>query len=593
MTLEITTRRSPFAPASWNAEDGTFDLVLSTGAPVERYDSRGAYLEFLAVDGATFPATLPLLDSHARDSLDAKLGTVDSISLVGGKLAGRARLSRHNPRSQRIAAELTDGQTFGVSIGYRVAKWAERQGANKQREKVAVAFDIIEASLVILPADSNAGIRQMSVESILAATLESKPPAVVVERAVVNNEIRSIAKVAKLDQSWIDTQIDAAASVEAARAAAFEAMQTRSNAGAGLRTHATVGTDYTDPQFRAQTIGEALFTRVSPSHKPSDAARPYIGLSIPEVARDCLRNGGFSTTGLGAGSVIERALQSTSDFPLLLADTVNRTLRQAYESAPAGIRMLGRQQTARDFRAKHRIQFSTAPVLLPLNEHGEFVSGAMAEYQESYKLSTFGRIIGFTRQAMVNDDLGAFADTTRRMGQAAAAFEATFLANILASNPTMADSNALFSNAHGNITGTGAGTTLSETSLSTIRQAMRAQTGLQGELINISPRYILVGPDNETTAQQVVFPITPNQAQYVNPFAGVLQVVVDARIPAGNWYVVADAAEVDGLEYSYLEGAAGPQITSDLGFEVDGVRFRIRLDFGGAFVDWRGWYFAH
>ena len=38
-------------------------------------------------------------------------------------------------------------------IGYRVGKWAERQGANRQREKVAVAFDVIEAQLVIIPAD--------------------------------------------------------------------------------------------------------------------------------------------------------------------------------------------------------------------------------------------------------------------------------------------------------------------------------------------------------------------------------------------------------------------------------------------------------
>ena len=81
----VITRRSPVAPASWDPEAWTFDLVLSTGAPVERYDSRGAYLELLAVDRATFPSTLPLLDSHARDSLDAKLGTVDTIGLAGGQ----------------------------------------------------------------------------------------------------------------------------------------------------------------------------------------------------------------------------------------------------------------------------------------------------------------------------------------------------------------------------------------------------------------------------------------------------------------------------------------------------------------------------
>ena len=204
------------------------------------------------------------------------------------------------------------------------------------------------------------------------------------DRAAVNMEIRSIARVASLDQNWIDGQIDAGATVDAARAAAFEAMQTRSQAGAGLRTHATIGTDYTDPEFRARTIGEALYTRVTPGHTPSEAARPYVGLSIPDVARDCLRNRGFSTTGLGASTIIERALQSTSDFPLILADALDKTLRQAYQTAPAGVRQVARATTARDFRNKHRIQFSTAPTLLPLNEHGEFVSGAMNEYDQTY-----------------------------------------------------------------------------------------------------------------------------------------------------------------------------------------------------------------
>jgi len=575
----VITRRSPFAPASWDAENWTFELTLSTGAPVERFDSRGAYSEVLAVEGAAFPATLPLLDSHTRDSVDAKLGVVDSINVVNGKLVGRAKLSRHNPRSQRIAAELSDGQTFGVSIGYRVNKWSERQSANG-REKVAVAFDVIEASLVIIPADSNAGIRTMETQIV-------DPP--VVDRAAVNVEIRSIAKIAKLDQAWIDGQIDANATVEAARAAAFDAMQTRSSVGASLRTHTTVGTDYTDPEFRARTIGEALYTRVTPSHTPSEAARPYVGLSIPDVARDCLRNRGFATMGLSASTVIERALQSTSDFPLVLADALDKTLRQAYQTAPAGVRQVARATTARDFRNKHRIQFSTAPTLLPLNEHGEFVSGGMSDYDQTYAVTTFGRIVGFTRQAMVNDDLGAFADTTRRMGVAAAAFEANFLANIVSSNPTLADGNQVFSNAHGNKLGTGAGTAIDVASLSTARQAMRAQTGLLGELIDVTPRYLVVGPDNETAAEAVVWQIGPTKLEDVNPFAIKLQIVVDPRLATGVWYLVADPAQVDGLEYAYLEGAAGPQITSDLGFEVDGVRFRIRLDFGGAFVDWRSW----
>ncbi len=271
----------------------------------------------------------------------------------------------------------------------------------------------------------------------------------------------------------------------------------------------------------------------------------------------------------------------------MLADTVNRTMRQAYDAAPAGVRRLGRQTTAKDFRTKHRIQFSTAPTLEPVNEAGEFKSGAMAEAQESYAVSTFGRIVGFTRQSMVNDDLGAFTDIMRRLGQASAAFEANFLAEMVVANPKMSDSKALFHGDHGNVAAQVG--PISVETLSAARQAMRLQKGLLGELIAVTPKYILVGADRETEAEKAVSGITPVVSQEVNPFQNKLEVVVDPRI-SGAWYLVADPAEIDGLEYAYLEGAAGPQITHEVGFDVDGVRFRVRLDFGAGFVDWRGWH---
>ncbi len=71
------------------------------------------------------------------------------------------RSPRHNPRSQRIAAELSNGATFGVSISYIVASWSEHANAKTgRREKVAERFTLIEASLVVVPADPHAGIQE-------------------------------------------------------------------------------------------------------------------------------------------------------------------------------------------------------------------------------------------------------------------------------------------------------------------------------------------------------------------------------------------------------------------------------------------------
>ena len=122
-----------------------------------------------------------------------------------------------------------------------------------------------------------------------------------------------------------------------------------------------------------------------------------------------------------------------------------------------------------------------------VNEHGEFKSGTMAEAGESYAVDSFGRIFGITRKALVNDDLGAFTDLARRLGQAATAFEAQFLVNLLIAQcgPWPGHERRrepLFDAAHGNVSGTGAAP--SETTLSAARLAMRKQTGPIGGLIS-------------------------------------------------------------------------------------------------------------
>jgi len=71
-----------------------------------------------------------------------------------------------------------------------------------------------------------------------------------------------------------------------------------------------------------------------------------------------------------------------------------------------------------------------APMLEKLDEHGEVRAGTMAEAQEAYKVETFARKTGVTRQVLVND-LGAFADLARRLGQAAAETQSKVLVDLL------------------------------------------------------------------------------------------------------------------------------------------------------------------
>jgi hypothetical protein len=105
--------------------------------------------------------------------------------------------------------------------------------------------------------------------------------------------------------------------------------------------------------------------------------------------------------------------------------------------------------------------------------------------------------------------------------------------------------------------------TISITTLGDAKKAMRLQKGLDGKTpIDVEPRYLVVPAALEVVALQYVAQITTAQASNVNPFTGKLEVVVDPRLDAYSasvWYMASDPSVIDGLEYSFLDGAGGPQ----------------------------------
>jgi phage major head subunit gpT-like protein len=215
-------------------------------------------------------------------------------------------------------------------------------------------------------------------------------------------------------------------------------------------------------------------------------------------------------------------------------------------------------------------------------------------------VETYGRIMGITRQALVNDDLGGFTAMARKFGQSAGEFESSQITGLLTANGTMNDGGALFNatavttaGGHANLA-TGTGSALSVTSLTAGVKAMRLQKGLDTVTpINVTPKFLIVPAALEYTALQLVSMITPASASDVNPYAGKLEVIVDARLDGASttaWYLAADPAVIDGLEYAYLEDAPGVQLFTEEGWDRDGIEWKARLDFGCGAVEFKGLY---
>ena len=406
-----------------------------------------------------------------------------------------------------------------------------------------------------------------------------------------------------LDQTFAADLIGRGLSLDAARSAILDKLVDHDQVGARtvepLPASARGGGER-DSAYR-DAISEALLHRHAPGQHPiTERARDFRGMSLLEIARHATERRGVNTRGMSkmelAGEAllgrVGNALHSTADFPFILANVANKTLRAAYDSTPRTFTAWARQATITDFKPVQRTQLGGAPDLQRVPESGEFSYGTIGEGREVYALLTYGRIVGITRQTLINDDLDAFTRVPSAFGAAAADLESDIVYSILTSNPLMSDGLALFVAGHGNV-GTAAGIT--ETSLAEAFRLFGNQRGLEGRQISILPRYIITPPGARSVeARKNVTATTPAAVAGVNAFANRLETIEEARlIPAAGadpWFLAADPSRIDTVEYAYLEGSNGVTTETRTGFEVDGIEIKARHDFASKAIDWRGIY---
>lgn len=403
------------------------------------------------------------------------------------------------------------------------------------------------------------------------------------------------------------TLIRANSTMDQARAAILEE-RVRLDAATGGNRNVRIETVRDEHQTRLNGISEAIMNRVNSRAELTDNGRQYRGMSLLEVGRDLLESCGVQTRGMDRLTLATNMLSfrsggmmTTSDFASLFANVANKRLRQAYEENPGTYQIWARQApNAPDFKSMSVVQLSGAPDLLQTNEHGEFKYGSMTDGAESYKVMTFGRIVPLSRQSIINDDLRGFDRLVAAFGGSAARLENRMVYSQLTANANLADGNALFeATTHKNIA-TGAGSALQFSALTTARGAMRVQKGMQGEELNLTPSYLIVPASLEQTAYQLTSSnYVPAKQSDVNEFRTggrtslepVIEPVLDA-VSATAWYLASNNGQVDTVEYCYLDGAEGPVIETQAGFEVDGLSYKCRLDFAAKAIDYRGLYKA-
>lgn len=423
------------------------------------------------------------------------------------------------------------------------------------------------------------------------------------QRAVADERTRTSAISALcrrhgLDGDFSQDLIERGVSIAAAREAVLDhladadPLQGRSHEPARPRDDGSRGAAY------RSAMETALLHRVNPGSELTDAAREFRGMTLRELARHSLERAGTSTRGMSSMEIATAALgqravgyHTTGDFPQILANLGNRTMRAAYAVRPQTFAAWARRASLSDFRPTTRVQISGAPRLEKVLEGAEFQYGTFGEASQQYALATYGKIIAFSRQMLINDDLGAFTRVSNGFGARARQLEGDIVYEIFRSNPVMADGFRLFSAEHGNL-GTPAGIT--EESLTEAMDMFADVVDIDGSEVDVQPEYLLTGHSNRVLeARRLFTQTTPSATADVNVFANAgLSVVEERRLRVldgrAPWFLAASNALMDTIEYAYLDGEDGIFTETRNGFEVDGVEIKARLDFAAAAIDWRG-----
>lgn len=307
---------------------------------------------------------------------------------------------------------------------------------------------------------------------------------------------------------------------------------------------------------------------------------------------------------------------STSDFPNILGNVMYRSLIDWYKTAPNANewRKYSAVGDAQDFRPQTRIVGYEAENLLKVEEDGAYLDSKLADASYTVTPETYGRAFSINRNVIINDDLGYIKQQPRRFGRSAARFIANFVAvTLLEGNANTFDGNALFSVAHSNLI-SGGSSVLSAANLENMISTMQTQTVL-GTFYAVQAKWLVIPPKLQWRARQILnsaiivaaagdataaAPV--QQFGELNAINGALGIVIDPYLTSQTaYYVIADPNDVPILDVVFLNGKETPDLLIEkptmmnlaggedpYEFEFDTMRYKVRLDIGGATSLWWG-----
>lgn len=383
-----------------------------------------------------------------------------------------------------------------------------------------------------------------------------------------------------LSVAFAARHVKAGTTVTAVRAAVLDALAERS---APPMTTARITRD---ERATTQRHAEAAVYGLLAGRAQTEAdAGAFRSARLVDIARRALGGDAIGRSDREVVSLVLRSGMHTSgDFSFTAATSaaIERRVREISASMEMALAPLVRQTLVSDFRPVSTYSIGGFPELKETPEGAEYEAGTVTSESGTLSIDKFGRILTLSFESIINDDL-RLLDTAIR-GTAAKGMQLRQRKVREAFSAKLADNKTLFHASRGNLLTA----ELDLAGLSAARKALRMAKDLDGEPMNLQPKYLVVSPDMETEGQQLISPITAAVTGAVNPFASTLELIVDPMLVGAEWILAADPAFGDAIELADLRGFEGVRVEEMPLGAVDGVSYRARAFAGAAATGWRG-----
>ena len=305
---------------------------------------------------------------------------------------------------------------------------------------------------------------------------------------------------------------------------------------------------------------------------------------------------------------------TTSDFPLLFADSLDRQLYGAYEATAPTWMNYARPATVNSFLKVKRFATSGVRGLLKkVGEGAEHERRSQTEAEYEYAVDKYEAGFALTWETMINDDLGAFMRLPQDLADSSRDSEEEFVTRLFCG--VSGPDTTVYTSGNENFIDASAAAPLTRDNLQAAITTLLKRKDDKGNPIAIRAVELVVGPGLALEAEEIV-----NTSQYRiveangnvriitgNGVGANLRISVNFWIPAvattehadTSWWLFANpSGPRPALEFGRLRGYEAPALYEKVpdmrrvgggeepfSFDTEASEKKIRHVYGGAFVD--------